>query len=287
MANPAIWKQRFYGGKNPFAALMGGTKKQRAPAFDSASIARLRGGGPGQTQGQPQASGNPAGGILSDYLNQQRADFGAEGVADRAGMINAIRRYVISYGQLPDFSQIGGLGGDAQGFFAEALDQNTRDLAAKAEAEGVSSHARLSRANETTRRRIPAALAARGMLRSGQTGVDLGEQAQTYKNQGYDMLNEMLSGITGTVGSYQENERQRQRALAEAAMNAAMQASQDWGDYDMGGGGDEGAPSGGPASLGGVPRGGGRGRYPITRQQFKQPRMRKNWLAARGRAGRM
>jgi len=242
MAGPAIWKPpKFFGTVKGgvqtmpnFRDALGLGAGRTAPAFAGNRAALLG------AAGKPQQRSNPAAGILQDYLNQQRADFAADSSADKGGMINALRKYIISYGAAPDFAQLGGVGGDAQGFLKEAMDEKTMGLAAKAEAEGLSSHARLGQQNNKATRFIPEALAARGMLRSGQTGADLGEQAMSYKQAGYDMLNEMLSGITGSVGNFQENERGRQRQLAEAAMNAAMQASQDWGDYDMGGGDDAG-----------------------------------------------
>lgn len=204
-------------------------------------------GGDAAAGGAPGGGGSPYAGILQDYLNQSRADFAAESAADRGGMINALRRYAISYGALPDFSALGGLGGEAAGFFKEALDPNTRSLAEKAEKEGLSSHARLAHANQLITRKIPATLAARGILRSGQTGADLSEQALTYKQQGYDMLNELLSGITGTVSGFQENERMRQRELARLAQEAAFEAAQDWGDSYF----DD--VSEGATGMGGVP----------------------------------
>ena len=174
--------------------------------------------------------GGGASGILGDYLNQMRADASADSNADRGGMINNLRQAIISYGLAPDYSA---LGADAQGYLKEALDPNTLDLAAKNEKEGISSHARLGHENALAVRRIPAVLAGRGLLRSGQTGSDLGEQAQTFKNQGYDMLSALMQGITGSIGQYQEAERQRQRALADAEREAAMGAYSDYSDSYM------------------------------------------------------
>jgi len=209
--------------------------KRAAPGSIGSSIINAPGG---QWVGYPGSlgpqggggGGNPYGGILQDYLNQQRADFAAQGAADKGSMINALRKYAISYGELPDFESLGGLPKEAAGYFKEAMDPKTRELAAKAEREGVSSHARLAEQNMLATRRIPSQLAARGLLRSGQTGSDLNQQAMDYKRSGYDMLNEMLSGITGSVSNYQNAERERQRALAEAEMQAAWQAAGDWGD---------------------------------------------------------
>lgn len=239
MAVPAIWRPpKFTGtqtlrspGRGLLAGLLGGPGQRTTLALGRDQRNALLGRG-----GAPQAPANPYAGILADYMNQMRADFGAQASAEKGDAINRIRQYIISYGGSPNFDQFGGLGKDAQGFLKEALDPRTVALAKKAEEEGVSSHARMSRANEIANRRIPSQLAARGILRSGQTGADLAEQALTYKQQGYDMLNELMGGVTGTVRGYQEAERERQRQLAQMEMEAAFQAAQDWGDsyFDQG-----------------------------------------------------
>lgn len=172
--------------------------------------------------------GNPYAGILGDYMSQLRADFDADSRANAAARDAALRRFIISYGQVPDFDSLG-ISGDARGFLQGILDPTTLDLAAKNEREGTSIHARQAYDNTVANRRIPAHLAARGMLRSGQTGADLGEQARSYKIQGFDTLNEMLSNIEGTVGSFLNSERERRRALADAELEASMGAAGDWG----------------------------------------------------------
>ncbi len=229
---PYVWKQA--AGVNWFPGLNTqpggpGTRVIPRPNLPKLDFSTLFGGA--RTQAPQQPSGNPAAGILQDYLNQFRADAAAESNAEKGGMINNLRQAIISYGLAPDYSA---LGKDAQGYLKEALDPKTLELARKNEEEGISSHARLGRQNEIAMRRIPAALAARGPLRSGQTGSDFGDQAQDFKNQGYDMLSALMSGITGSVGQFQEAERARQRALAEAEMQAAMQAASDWSDSDFG-----------------------------------------------------
>jgi hypothetical protein len=233
-AKPYIWKPKkfpnfFPRGKRPrglgqsILAGAGGT----APDF-FAPLANSGLGGAPPGGGGGGGGGSPYAGLLQDYLNQQRADFAAQGAAEKGDMLNALRKYIISYGSSPNFDQMGGLGKDAQGYLKEALDPKTLDLAKKAEEEGLSAHARLGQVNERATRMIPAALASRGILHSGQTGSDLSSQAMQYKQSGYDMLNEMLGGITGSVSNFQNAERERQRALAEAEMQAAWQAAQDW-----------------------------------------------------------
>ena len=184
----------------------------------------------------------------STDLSGMEAQMGAQSAADAASRDAALRRFIVSYGSLPDFSQLG-ISGDALGYLKGAMDPKTQELAANAEKEGLSIHARQAKDDADQRRRIPALLAGRGLLRSGQTGYDLGEQAQAYKTTQYDTLNELLGNIEGTVGSFQQAERDRQMNLAMARMQAASDAFGNWGDSYIGDTGP-GTPAG---SLAGRP----------------------------------
>jgi len=184
-------------------------------------------GGP-QTGGAPGGGGNPYSGLLNEFLNSSKARFAADSAADAASRDAALRRYIISYGQVPDFDKLG-ISKEARGFLEKALDAKTRELAENNTKEGTSVFARTQRANEVANRKIPAQLAARGMLRSGQTGYDLGEQAQNYKIQSFDQLNEMLGGVEGTVGNFLQAERARADALAQAELQAQMAAYSNYG----------------------------------------------------------
>lgn len=193
-------------------------------------------GYPAPPPASPGGGGDPGyGGMIgtSPDLSGLEAEYGAASRENAASRDAALRRYVISYGQLPDFASLG-ISDSAKGFLKNALNQQTRDLAAKAEAEGLSIHARQAKDNMVASRRIPATLAGRGLLRSGQTGYDLGEQGQNYKITQYDTLNELLGNVEGTVGNYMSGERERAIALAQARIAAAYDAYQNYGDsYDQ------------------------------------------------------
>lgn len=265
----------------PWIRGTGGTGTAMLPQGRSSSIFAP------QAPSGPQPRGNPYAGLLQDYMNQQRADFAAESAADKGGMINALRKYIISYGASPNFEQFGGIGGDAAGYLKEAMDANTMALARKAEEEGLSSHARLAEQNARATRLIPAALAARGILRSGQTGSDLADQAMQYKRAGYDMLSELMGGVTGSVSNFQAAERQRQRALADAEMQAAWQAMQDWGDSYF----DTGSVPSPAQQVAAIASGAARNRgFPVTSSgplSRTNPKRQRNYLNARVAAGRM
>lgn len=175
---------------------------------------------------------NPYAGLIGGMpdLSALEAQYKAQSTEDAAARDAALRRLVISYGSLPDFANLG-ISDKAKNFLGSAINDQVRQLAANAEKEGVSVHARQAQANNIANRQIPALLAGRGLLRSGQTGYDLSQQAQAYKNQQYDTLNELLGNVEGTVGSYLQAERERQLALAQARMQAAWAAQQAWGDY--------------------------------------------------------
>jgi len=203
----------------------------------------VTGANPGGSPG-----GNPYSGILSEFLNSSKARFAADSAADAASRDAALRRYIISYGQVPDFAKLG-ISDQTKGFLQGAINDKVTELANNNTKEGTSVYARTKAANDKAMRLIPAGLASRGMLFSGQTGADTREQNQAYKIQGFDQLNEMLGGIEGTVGNFLQAERARADALAQAELQAQMSAFENYGG-DMYGdepGADPTAP--GPTSA--------------------------------------
>lgn len=175
---------------------------------------------------QRQSMGNPYAGLLDAYMGQMRADTNASSIADKAARDAAIRRFLVSYGEVPDFGSMG-LSDAAKSVLGGLGD--VKDLAAKNTAEGTSVKARLDQANAKQQRLIPASLAGRGLLRSGQTGYDLGQQQMQNKQANFDVLNEMLGNIEGTVSNFAQAEAARARALADAELQAAMAAQGDYG----------------------------------------------------------
>lgn len=227
-------------------------KKRRVPAPAPPGFGPIAQapGGPAPGPAGPQPQGNPYAGLLSAYMNQQRADFAGQSLSDAAARDAAIKRFLVSYGEIPDLSTLG-LSDAAKSVLGGLNSQEIRDLAAKNTAEGTSIKARLDAANALQQRRIPAGLAGRGLLRSGQTGADLSQQALSNKQANFDVLNEMLGNIEGAVSRFAEAEAARARALADAEMQASMNAFEDYGGdlyYE-----DEPAASVAPAAFGPAP----------------------------------
>jgi len=218
-------------------SILGGGRTM--PAFNTGMLDQIR----GVTQssgGGGGGGGNPAAGIMADYLSKMRADTNAASIADAASRDAAIKRLVISYGQVPDFAAFG-LDDKTNKIIMNALDQKTRDLAQANTDQGTSVYARMAKDNMVANRRIPAQLAGRGMLRSGQTVSDLSDQAQNYKNSSFDTINEVLNNATGAIGQFAAAERQRQEQLAQMELQAALAAAEQ--GYGSGGGGSD--PGGG------------------------------------------
>jgi hypothetical protein len=179
---------------------------------------------------QPGQSANAYKDLINQMLGQQRADIGAEGVADAASRDAQLRRILVSYGAIPEMA---GIGGESQGYLQGVLDPETRALIEKNTAEGTSVKARLDQANQIAQRQLVSRGGKAGTLHSGQTVYDEQQQALQNKQTQFDTLSEALGNIEGTVGSYAANERQRQRQLAEYEMQAQMSAAQFADDTDM------------------------------------------------------
>lgn len=188
----------------------------------------------------PSGGGGPS--YSSPDLTALTNQIQAQGVSDKASMNNALQRYIISYGQVPDFSKLG-IGSDAQGYLSGAITDQVKQLAAQNEAGGTSVHARLAAQDAIAQRQVGQQMAARGMLHSGETGYGLQQEAQNAKNQSFDTLNDLLGNISNTVGQFQQAERDRAMQLAEMEMQAAMGSAGGYTDPGSGDGGGVAPPT--------------------------------------------
>lgn len=163
--------------------------------------------------------------IESDpFYQQTKADLSAQGISDAAQRAQAIKRTLIDWGVIPDTSAVAdqlGLSADALGYLKSDVDPRTAEFAAQNEAQGLSRHARLEKANQANIDAIRNQLAARGMYQSGELGYGLTENAQQYKQAATDAEKNVLGTIEDISNRFASSDQQRKRDLANAGVDAA------------------------------------------------------------------
>ena len=195
--------------------LMGGGSVAPAAASGAA--------GSGTTPAQPAVDYRK---LIEDdpYYKQSQADLSAEGIADATQRALAIKKTLIDWGVLPDSSKAAdelGLSQDALGYLKSDVDPRTGQFAAQNEAEGLSRHARLAKANQTNVDAIRNQLAARGMYQSGELPFGLEKNAQDYKSASTDAERQVLDTINEIATRFTSGEAGRRRSLTQAQTDAA------------------------------------------------------------------
>jgi hypothetical protein len=153
-------------------------------------------------------------------LGQTRADFAANGVTDAASRNAAINRALVQFGAIPDMAKAQ----DALGLnLGDLVDPNTRQLASQNQ---FSTQATLSDALQKQIRSIRQSLAARGGLRSGELGFQLGEANKQFGQAENDATQKLLDSLGGYQSAYVEGQRQAQAALRQAQQEAAARQAQ-------------------------------------------------------------
>lgn len=94
-------------------------------------------------------------------------------------------------------------------------------LAQANDTAGTSTEAQLEQANTTAVRGIKNALNARGLLNSGETGYQLGQQQQSYTQAQYDARQKLTDYMTQYQQGYLTAQQQIQQQLASSASSAA------------------------------------------------------------------
>jgi len=123
---------------------------------------------------------------------QGSADLRAQGEASGASAAERIRQQLIDFGIIPEGFQ------DKYGW----VNDETRQLAAANTASGVSTFARLQKAYADAARRSKRALAARGMLRSGELGYQQQEQGLLHRQNLADATGKLLGANRGVYDDY-------------------------------------------------------------------------------------
>ncbi len=143
---------------------------------------------------------------------QAAADLGAQGAADAATLKAQRQRALIQFGEVPNFADAAGLLGAN---FSADIGGNTADLAKKNTTAGLSTVARINQHNTDLINGIRNNLAARGGLRSGETGYKLGRENTDYTRAQYDARQKLVDYLAGANAAYVAAQRARELQLAQ------------------------------------------------------------------------
>jgi hypothetical protein len=156
-------------------------------------------------------------------LKQLQANLAAQGISDAASRASARQQALIQFGEVPNFAQSAtdlGLGDS----FNTDINPSIAALANQNTAAGTSTYANLNHAYQTQVRQIKQALAAKGLLSSGETGYELGNAQHTYNQGLYDDTNKLLSYLTGVQQSYNTAQQNAQSQLYQGSNDAYNRA---------------------------------------------------------------
>lgn len=220
-------------------------------------------GGTGTTAAQKQGTpGTP--GYTPDYRSlilgdplwlQSEADRRAGSLGDAATRKSQTDQALINFGEVPDLaSSVNGLGLDPNSAMYKMLfgdvDQNTRQGAQDLTSAGLSTVAGLSRDHTKSIADLLDTMAARGTVRSGATGVGLGQADQSYGQSQFKARNDLLTYLSGVQSAFNQAEqtrtKDRQTSLSDAVnrqiqFNPYVAPTPGTGDYAD----DQSAPNSG------------------------------------------
>lgn len=150
--------------------------------------------------------------IESDPLYQQGlADLAGESIGDRARTLAGLRSALIRFGG----KGISGLAGKLAPGWEDLLDQATAGAAGAADAGGTSLAAQLEKAHKDRLLAEEDIRASKGILSSGQTGYEIGEENQRNTIALNDAISTLLDFLSGLTGGYagRESERSYRKGL--------------------------------------------------------------------------
>ncbi|MBI3936420.1 MAG: hypothetical protein HY323_05540 [Betaproteobacteria bacterium] len=152
--------------------------------------------------------------IRSDPLYQQKAgDVSAAKASAAAGRAAAVRAALIRLGIVPDvnaaFASLG-LPAQYQQWLGEDIDEPTRKLTESNEFSFARQAAKQHAENLTALQDV---LAAKGILRSGQTGFETGRESERYQGSLNDAVQQLLDFLGGQYGGYATTESGLTREL--------------------------------------------------------------------------
>jgi hypothetical protein len=169
--------------------------------------------------------------ILNDPIyKQQIAAFSADAVQAAAERKANIDQALIHFGQIPNLtSAISGLGLSPSSDLFQSLGQDVDAATVKAAqgltSAGLSTVARLQTGHTTALDNLMNTLAARGIVRSGATGVGTDLENKNYIGAQYDARQALLSYLSGVQAAWAQAQSTNLHGQAQAASDAAARAA--------------------------------------------------------------
>ena len=191
------------------------------------------GGTPGSGQQQPGPITTPGytpnyADLIQQALAPLQAQLGAEGSADAATRNAALIRGIGQFGE--QFDPSGAQAAFGQDFYNQAglggLLGQANQLAGETTRAGFSVSSKLKDAFAKNVQQIQDSLAARGLLRSGATGVALQGAQKEYDTGQYDARQSLTDYLSSAQQGYVAGERQRQQQLLAAGREEAVRQAQ-------------------------------------------------------------
>jgi hypothetical protein len=158
--------------------------------------------------------------ILGDVQGASSAEKGQRNAS--------MQRSMAEFGEIPDLSASLSALGLTSSDMAGIVTPETQTLAQSLTNSGVSTKAQLEYAQKKALQGISNALASRNMLRSGDTGYNVGQQNLAYTQNQYNARKQLLDYLAGIQSGYAAAERSRQSDLRSAWTDAYGRALEKW-----------------------------------------------------------
>lgn len=162
--------------------------------------------------------------LISQALGPLNAQLGAEGSADAATRNAQLIRGIGQFGE--QFDPASAQAAFGQDFYKQAglegILGQANQLAGETTKAGFSVSAKLKDALAKSVQQIQDSLAARGMLRSGATGVELQGAQKEYDTSQYDARQSLTDYLSSAQQGYVAGERARQSQLEAAGRQEAV-----------------------------------------------------------------
>ena len=168
--------------------------------------------------------GNPS--FAANYAGIQASL--AAALAQRQG---GSRQLWVAHGEIPDFEKAAnalGIPGQHLDWIRSDLTPEIRDLAAKNTAQGLSTVAKLKKAETEQMAADRAGLAARNIIGSGAATKYARETAQKFQEARSTAEQRLMEGMKTIYGGYAANEVEEANRLAQAQIEGANEAYERW-----------------------------------------------------------